>query len=149
MSLRESVAIYRISSPMKSDENRGWNGDPLRPTHSTPFLPTRPLCPLLTHQGMGGAPRPRPLRLRGLHQCSVILSPGQRRRQAGGASSGSAQSSVEVTLGSGPLWAKHWFPLSPSLHLSSFNLLNLGRLYLHPGYTLNTNPQGSQPSNIS
>lgn len=50
----------------------------------------------------------------------------------------------------GPLCPKHWFPppLRPAF-LSSCNLLNLGRLYLHPGYSLKTNPKTSERSRIS
>lgn len=118
----------------------------LCPMHSNPFLTTGPPGLLLTCQGIWGAPRPGPLPR--LHDIQRRLTGDE-----GGGGTRKLRAQPEQLGGhtgrQAPLGKALVSSLPSGLHLSSFNLLILGRLYLHPGYTLKTNPQVSQPSNIS
>lgn len=120
----------------------------LCPMHSNPSLTKGPPRLLLTCQGIWGAPRPRPLWLPRLHNIQRRLTGDE-----GGGGTRKLRAQAEQLGGhtgrQAPLGKALVSSLPSGLHLSSFNPLILGRLYLHPGYTLKTNPQVSQPSNIS
>lgn len=120
----------------------------LCPMHGNPFLTKGPPRLLLTRQGIWGAPRPGPLRLPRVHNIQRRLTGDE-----GGGGTRKLRAQAEQlrghTGGQAPLGEALVSSLPSGRHLSSFNLLILGRLYLHPGYALKTNPQVSQPSNIS
>lgn len=126
----------------------------LCPMHSDPFL--RALSPRTRALGVLLGPKSHS----GLPGCT-IAGDAQPGTEGGKEHECKARRAPRSSLGSPSLLtASHWTagaplrkaPVSSSprpTFLTCFNLLNLGRLHLHPGHTRKTNPKLSEPSRIS